>query len=258
MADHSVKYILGVPFSDCQFKDVLEGFQYSIQKRSRDHISITNTETLYHAVRIPELFHFINQAVYSCCDGVAITLCARTRGVKIPRLHGPDLLMQACSFGIEKGWRHYFYGGKAGVAKLLCDKLTQNCPGIAIAGAYSPPFRPIGTKETPSIIYKINEAKPDIIWVGLGLLKQWKWISDHRGSFEAPLMIGVGAAFDFHAGTIRRAPIVFQKLGMEWLYRLYFEPRMLKRNLMSLMIVLKLLTTPLSLNRIPPKLRHIR
>lgn len=258
MTDRRFKYILGVPFSDCQFTDILEGFQTRIQGRTRGHISITNTETLYHAVRVPELFHYINQADYSCCDGVAITLCARTRGIKIPRLHGPDLLLQACRLGINKGWRHYFYGGKREVPELLCRNLVQKFPDLAVAGAYSPPFRPIGSIEDSSIIEKINKAKPDIIWVGLGLLKQWRWISDHRNFLEAPLMIGVGAAFDFYAGTIRRAPEVYQKVGMEWLYRLFFEPRMLKRNLMSLIIVLELLTRPASINHTPKRLRRNR
>jgi N-acetylglucosaminyldiphosphoundecaprenol N-acetyl-beta-D-mannosaminyltransferase len=155
-------------------------------------------------------------------------------------LHGPDLMSEACRFGIDKGWRHYFYGGKAEVPSLLCDNLVQKFRGLAIAGTYSPPFRSVGGLEDASVVQQINDAKPDIIWVGLGLLKQSRWIEDHRNVLEAPMIIGVGAAFDFLAGTIRRAPEIFQKLGLEWFYRLCFEPRMLVRNWMSLVIALEL------------------
>ena len=240
MNHNGSKLILGVSFSDCRFLDVLEGIDARVLDRSQGHISITNTETLYHAVRMRSLLDYINRSDFSCCDGVAIALCARIKGIRIPILHGPDLMLEACRYGVEKGWRHYFYGGKEGVPELLSRNLARKFPGLSIAGAYSPPFRSVGGLEDPSVVQEINDAKPDIIWVGLGLLKQSRWIEDHRSVLEAPMMIGVGAAFDFLAGTIRRAPEGFQKLGLEWLYRLCFEPRMLVRNWMSLVIALEL------------------
>ncbi len=189
---------------------------------------------------MPNLLDYINRSDFSCCDGIAIALGARIKGIRIPILHGPDLMLEACRYGVEKGWRHYFYGGKDGVPELLSRKLARKFPGLAIAGTYSPPFRSVGGIEDASVVQQINDAKPDIIWVGLGLLKQSRWIEDHRNVLEAPMMIGVGAAFDFLAGTIRRAPEIFQKLGLEWFYRLCFEPRMLVRNWVSLVIALEL------------------
>ena len=129
-----------------------------------------------------------------------------------------------------------FYGGKDGVPKQLSKKLTKKYPGLIIAEIYSPPFRPLTQKEDEAIINRINKARPDILWVGLGLIKQEKWISEHLRKIDVPWMIGVGAAFDFHAGTIKRAPRVFRNLGLEWLYRLTFEPRMFIRNFYSFLI----------------------
>ena len=105
---------------------------------------------------------------------------------------------------------------------------------------HSPPFRQLTPEEDQKIIDLINEAKPDIIWVGLGLLKQERWIVEHLDKIKVSWMVGVGAAFDFHAGTIKRAPRIFQSAGLEWMYRLAFEPRMLKRNFYSFLVVLKL------------------
>ena len=119
------------------------------------------------------------------------------------------------------------------------EKLTEKYPGLIAAGSYSPPFRELTPEEDQIVIDLINEAKPDILWVGLGLLKQERWVEEHLGKIQVPWMVGVGAAFDFHAGTIKRAPKFFRNIGLEWLYRLAFEPRMFIRNLYSLTLFLK-------------------
>ena len=116
--------------------------------------------------------------------------------------------------------------------------MTRRFPGLVTAGTYSPPFRKISTDEDRGIVERINNTRPDVLWVALGLLKQEAWIAAHFDVIDAPWMIGVGAAFDFHAGTIKRAPVFYQKIGLEWLYRLAFEPRMLIRNLYSFNLVL--------------------
>lgn len=233
--------MLGVKFTSCSYEDVLANMENGIVSGHRGYISITNTESLYHAVRKPEHFQYINHADFSCCDGVAVVLAGRLLGIRIARLHGPDLMLRCCEYGASKGWRHYFYGGKKGVSQALSEKLTRRSPGMITAGMLSPPFRALTPSEDKNVIDQINSVNPDILWVGLGLIKQEQWISEHLSSIKVPWMIGVGAAFDFHAGTVKRAPKYFRKIGMEWLYRLAFEPRMLIRNLYSLAIFLPVL-----------------
>lgn len=238
LVKHKTAKVLGVKFTCCSHEDVLVGVEKGIREGYRRYISITNTESVYHAVRIPAHLQFINHSVFSCCDGIAMVLAGRLLGKRIPRLHGPDLMLKCCQYGCDKGWRHYFYGGKDGVPQILSKKLTKKIPGMITAGTYSPPFRPLAPAEDEAVIEKINSVNPDILWVGLGLLKQEQWITEHLTKIKVPWMIGVGAAFDFHAGMIRRAPLFVRKIGLEWLYRLAFEPRMLIRNLYSLSIFL--------------------
>ena len=232
--------VLDVPFSCCSFADILREMDSAIiNNLFGGYISITNTESTYHAMRIASHCQYIQNATFSCCDGIGVLLAGKLLGNKIPRLHGPDLMLECCEYGVDKKWRHFFYGGKKGVPELLMEKLTEKYPGLIAAGSYSPPFRELTPEEDQVVIDLINEASPDILWVGLGLLKQERWVAEHLGKIQVPWMIGVGAAFDFHAGTIKRAPKFFRNIGLEWLYRLAFEPRMLIRNLYSLTLFLK-------------------
>jgi len=225
--------VLGVPITCCRFDDILRGMGEIIKNRENGYISITNTESIYHATTTLSHLQYIKGAAFSCCDGVGIVIAGKMLGYEIPRLHGPDLMLKCCEYGVERRWRHFFYGGKKGVPELLSKKLTDKFPGLVIAGTYSPPFRRLTPDEDEAVVDLINRSNPDILWVGLGLLKQEMWIAEHMGKIDVPWMIGVGAAFDFHAGTIRRSPRFFRNIGLEWLYRLAFEPRMLKRNLYS-------------------------
>lgn len=226
-----------VPFCACGINKILAEIEKGIEAGITQYISITNTESLYHALRIPSHRDYINNATFSCCDGVGVVIVGKMLGYEIPRLHGPDLMLKCCEYGVEKRWKHYFYGGKKGVPELLSRKLSKKFPGFITVGAYSPPFRELTPSEDKAIIEQINEASPDILWVGLGLLKQERWIADHLDKIKVPWMIGVGAAFDFHAGTVRRAPKPFRRAGLEWLYRVCFEPRMIRRNIFSFMVI---------------------
>ena len=226
--------VLNVPLSCTSFAHILREMGNAIKARKTGgYVSITNTESMYHAIRILAHFDYINNANFSCCDGIGVALAGKMLGYRIPRLHGPDLMLRCCEYGIDKKWRHFFYGGEESIPDLLSAKLTQKIPGMITVGTYSPPFRTLTPEEDQAITEQINQAKPDILWVGLGLLKQERWIAEHLGKMNVPWMIGVGAAFDFHAGTIKRAPRFFRRLGLEWLYRLTFEPRMLIRNFYS-------------------------
>jgi N-acetylglucosaminyldiphosphoundecaprenol N-acetyl-beta-D-mannosaminyltransferase len=233
--------ILDVPFTSSSFSDILKYMDNGIKNcRDAQYISITNTESLYHALRLPFHRQYIRNATFSCCDGVGIVLAAKMFGYKIRRLHGPDLMLKCCEYGLKRKWRHFFYGGKAGVPELLQERLSEKYPGLIVAGGHSPPFRRLTPQEEQDTIDLLNSARPDILWVGLGLIKQERWIAEHIKKISISWMIGVGAAFDFHAGTIKRAPKPIRNIGLEWLYRLAFEPRMFVRNVYSLSLILSL------------------
>ena len=242
--------ILNVPFTCSSLTSILEYMDDAIKNhRYGEYVSITNTESLYHAVQIVSHRQFIRNATFSCCDGIGIVLAGKLFGYKIPRIHGPDLMLKCCEYGVERKWRHFFYGGKEGIPELLSEKLTEKYPGLISAGCYSPPFRKLTPAEEQGVINRINATGPDILWVGLGLIKQESWIAKHLGKLNVSWMIGVGAAFDFHAGTIKRAPKFFRNMGFEWLYRLMFEPRMFVRNVYSFSIFLLLVKQALQQGR---------
>ncbi len=128
---------------------------------------------------------------------------------------------------------HYFYGSTEETLSALSEALPEKYPGLRIAGFYSPPFRELTEEEDSSVTAMIKEADPDFIWIGLGAPKQEKWMAAHKGAFRG-VMLGVGAGFDFHAGTVKRAPRWIQKIGFEWLYRLFQDPkRLIKRYVVT-------------------------
>ena len=140
---------------------------------------------------------------------------------------GPDMMAKVLEMGVPLGYTHYFYGSKPETLACLKTQLEANYPGIRIVGMHSPPYRDLTEAEDQEIIQEINTLAPDFIWVGLGAPKQEIWMYNHRNAFNKGLMMGVGAAFDFHAGTLKRAPLWMQRSGLEWFYRLVKEPRRL-------------------------------
>src|SRR5690606_1652526 len=130
----------------------------------------------------------------------------------------------------ERGWSSFLYGGKDGVPELLARKLAERIPGVTIAGAYSPPFRPLTEAEDAEIVDRINDSGAQLVWVGLSTPKPERWMAAHRDRLTAPALFGVGAAFDFHAGLVPQAPSWMQRRGLEWFYRLTKEPRRLWRR----------------------------
>ena len=152
--------------------------------------------------------------------------------IHMERTTGPSLMGEIFEISAKKEYRHYFYGSKEETLELLYQKLTSNYPGIQIAGMYSPPFRPMTEEEDKAIIERINETKPDFVWVGLGAPKQEKWMATHQGKIDG-LMLGVGAGFDYYAENIKRAPMWMQKHNLEWVYRLAQDPKRLFKRYWS-------------------------
>jgi N-acetylglucosaminyldiphosphoundecaprenol N-acetyl-beta-D-mannosaminyltransferase len=167
-------------------------------------------------------------------DGMPLVWLAHLKGYSdVSRVYGPDLMLALCEHSIERGYAHYFYGGSSTTLEQLVANLTHHFPGLKIAGIDSPPYRPLTPDEDAKIVDKINAANPDILWVGLGAPKQERWMAAHIDRLCAPALIGVGAAFDFHAGLKPQAPRWMQQSGLEWFFRLINEPRRLWRRYLT-------------------------
>lgn len=173
----------------------------------------------------------VHHATLSVPDGMPLVWLLRAKGYPIKdRVYGPDLMLLLCAEAAKKGWRCYLYGGAEGVPEKLRDVLTARFPGLHIVGTYSPPFRTLSEEEDREICRMINDAKPDIVWVGLGSPKQDIWMYEHRDRLNVSVLHGVGAAFDFLTGRVKQAPRWMMRAGLEWLYRLFQEPRRLWRR----------------------------
>lgn len=204
------------------------------------YISITNTESMYHGLRIPAHGDYIRHAELSLCDGVGVIAAGWFWGLKIPRFNGPILQLECSRIGVEKGWKHFFYGGRPGVAIEMARRFSEQFPGIQVCGIYEPPFRSLTPEEDAAVVEQINASGADFVWVGLGLLKQEAWIAAHLSRIDVPWMIGVGAAFDYHSGAVPWAPAPVRALGLEWLFRLIVQPKLrAKRYWWSLVYVVR-------------------
>jgi N-acetylglucosaminyldiphosphoundecaprenol N-acetyl-beta-D-mannosaminyltransferase len=215
-----------VPVDCTTFEYVLERMEASIRAgRTGRYVSITNTESMYHALNDAAHMAFVKGSDFSLCDGIGSVIAGFAWGHDVPRLNGPIFMLRACDYGQKRGWRHFFYGGDVGVAETMVAKLKELYPELISAGTYCPPFRPLTAEEEAEVGRMISKARPDIVWVGLGLLKQERWIAAHLDGLAVPWMVGVGAAFDYHSGAVPWAPQWLQKIGMEWLFRLIIQPR---------------------------------
>jgi len=232
---------MGLPLSTESHAQVLERMAEVIARREGGHyISITNTESMYHGLRIAQHGKHIREADFSLCDGVGVIAAGWFWGHRIERFNGPVLQLEASEAGLAHGWRHFFYGGKEGVAEEMARRLQERFPGLVVCGSYCPPFRDLTPEEDQAVVEQINATRPDIVWVGLGLIKQERWIQEHLHRVRAPWMVGVGAAFDYHAGTVPWAPPLLRALGLEWLFRLIIQPKLrAKRYWWSLVFVLE-------------------
>ncbi|NLF01847.1 MAG: WecB/TagA/CpsF family glycosyltransferase [Anaerolineales bacterium] len=173
----------------------------------------------------------VNGAGLVTPDGMPVVWLLKLAGFdRATRVYGPDVMDACCKRGEMLGWRHYFYGGAEGVPERVAAIMGDRYPHLEVVGTYSPPFRALTASEDADVVVQINAARPHVVWVGLGSPKQDLWMAQHRDLLGAEVLVGVGAAFDFAAGTVKQAPRWLSRVGLEWAFRLVQEPRRLWRR----------------------------
>jgi N-acetylglucosaminyldiphosphoundecaprenol N-acetyl-beta-D-mannosaminyltransferase len=223
--------VLGVGISAVTQAQSVDAIGSWIAGDDRKYICVTGVHGVMECQRSAGLLGIHERSGLTVPDGVPLVWAAHHAGAEhVERVYGPDLMLAACERAASKGWRCFFYGGQDGVPELLAKQLVERFPGLQVAGCYSPPFRALTAAEESAEIKLINESRADIVWVGLSTPKQERWMASRFGALEVPVMVGVGAAFDFHAGLLRQAPGWMQRHGLEWLFRLCMEPRRLWRR----------------------------
>lgn len=223
--------MLGVSISAVDRNSAVREIERWVDTAERAYVCITGVHGVMEAQRDPTLLRIHNASGLTVPDGMPMVWAGHRAGASWMRqVRGADLMMSVLERAQDRGWSSYLYGGAEGVPELLARNLTRRIPGLTIAGWWSPPFRPLTPEEDERAVRRINDSGADLVWVGLSTPKQERWMAEHRARLTASALIGVGAAFDFHAGLKPQAPSWLQRHGLEWSYRLLREPRRLWRR----------------------------
>lgn len=234
-ASQSERYrVLGVPISAIDMPEAVARIETLIRQPRPDgaaYICVRDVNGVMESQRDARLLAIHEQAAMVTPDGMPVVWLGRRAGfAHVDRVYGPDLMLEICGRSASYGYRHYFYGGGEGVAALLAERLQKRFSGLAVVGVECPPFRPLTPAEREATATAIRASGAHIVWVGLSTPKQERWMADMAPLLPGQVLIGVGAAFDFHAGLKPQAPRWMQRSGLEWVFRLATEPRRLWRR----------------------------
>ncbi len=243
--------VLGVGISVLNLDSAVAAIAEALARKTKGYVCVTGVHGVSEAQEDPAFRTILNRAFLTTPDGMPTVWMGRWQGFgQMRRVYGPDLMLRVCEFTRTRSYTHFFYGGAPGVADTLKDRLEKRFPGLKIVGTYTPPFRPLNPAEEQQLQRLVGELKPDIFWVGLSTPKQEKFMAQYWQKLDATLFFGVGAAFDFHAGRMRQAPLWMRRSGLEWLFRLCCDPaRLWKRYLRN---------NPLFILRAFSQLTHLR
>ncbi len=222
--------VLGVGISATTLSDSCDRILRWVAERHRTYVTVTSMHGIMEARKSPALRRIFGEAGLVTPDGMPLVYIGRSRGFHLDRTYGPDLMMKVLQETRHGEVGHFLYGGDEGVADLLSERIRARYPGIRIEGTYCPPFRPLTEIEKADVARTINQSGAEIVWVGISTPKQEHWMAEMRPLLNAPVLIGVGAAFDFHTGLKKMAPRWMQRAALEWLFRLCSEPRRLWRR----------------------------
>lgn len=223
--------VLGVGVSPLTIETALERFGSWIRAGAREYVCVCTVHGVMECQKSERLRRIFNSSGMVTPDGMPLVwLLWHSGHSDSRRVYGPDLMIATMESGVSKGWKHFLYGGRDDVAERLGNLLSKRYRGLKVVGFFSPPVAPLEELVSGEIAKLINSTQPDFVWVGIGSPKQELWMAEMRGLLDAHVLIGVGAAFDFHAGLVRQAPRWIQNAGMEWAHRLSQEPRRLWRR----------------------------
>jgi len=221
--------VLGVDLAATDYEGAMDAMDALVERRARGYVCAVATHAVMVAQDDPEMRAALSESTLTVPDGMPLVWAMNALGERLDdRVYGPDLMLRYIERCARRGHRVYLYGGRDdGALADLADNLRRRFEGLDVVGGYSPPFRALAPEEEAEVIARIEAARPDVLWVGIGVPKQEKWMLRMRPRLEVPVMCAVGAAFDFHAGLVPQAPQWLQRRGLEWLYRMTREPRRL-------------------------------
>jgi N-acetylglucosaminyldiphosphoundecaprenol N-acetyl-beta-D-mannosaminyltransferase len=224
--------VLGVPLALTDYERMLAWIDDMVAERNPGYVCVCNVHTVMASREDPELHEALLSSSINLPDGQPLVWAINALGHSLgSRVYGPELMARACARAVDTGARFYLYGGRnQGALVQLALNLRRQFPGVKIVGGYSPPHRRLTKEERDAVASEINHSRADVVWVGIGVPKQEKWMAELRPSLDPPVLVGVGAAFDFHAGLVPQAPNWVQEAGLEWAFRLAHEPRRLWRR----------------------------
>lgn len=230
--NHASFPVLGLRIDAVQISDAVGQIQTWICDCCGCHsIAATGMHGVVEAQRDPSFKEILNATDLVVPDGMPLIWLGRRRGYDLARrVYGPDLMLTFSEETQGQGYRHFFYGGEPGVAEQLAEALKRRFPAMQVVGTCSPPFRPLSIEEDEEIVGMISRAAPHVLWVGLGTPKQERWMHEHKAQLNVPVLVGVGAAFDMLSSRKKQAPQWVREHGLEWLFRLFQEPRRLWRR----------------------------
>jgi N-acetylglucosaminyldiphosphoundecaprenol N-acetyl-beta-D-mannosaminyltransferase len=227
--DIRTREVLGLPIAMTDYSEAMDVMDGMIARREQGWLCAVAVHAVMVAQSDPEMRRALVDATLTVPDGMPLVWASNMLGEDLPnRVYGPELMERYSERCVARGHRVWLYGGRdQGSLVQLALSMRRDYPGIQIVGGYSPPFRDLTEEEEDALAKQINSSKPDVLWVGIGVPKQEKWMARMRERVEVPVMCGVGAAFDFHDGRISQAPRWMQERGLEWTYRIVQEPRRL-------------------------------
>lgn len=220
--------VLGIGITATHLTEARDRILEAVRRGQHGYITVTNVHGVIEAQDDPVLRKVYNGAWMVTPDGMPMVWVGKMQGHRlISRVYGPDLMHEIFAASQDGSIRHFFYGGRDGVADELKMEMETRYPGVIICGTYTPPFRPLTDDEFGALADRVATAKPNLIWVGISTPKQDFFMAEMAGRLDCNLMLGVGAAFDFFTNRVSQAPRWIQRCGLEWLYRLVHEPRRL-------------------------------
>lgn len=223
--------VLGVKVSAVNLQRAVEIADRWVEASQPGYVCVTGVHGVMEAQRDPDLREILNRALMNTPDGMPMSWVGRLQGFRnMDRVFGPEFMSAICQLSLTRGYRHFLYGGRSGVAEQLQASLEKKFPGLQIVGTYTPPFRSLSSEEEDALILQVQNAKPHMMWIGLSTPKQERFMAQYVDRLQVPLLVGVGAAFDYHTGRIRDCSSWTKRTGMQWLHRLLQDPRRLWRR----------------------------